>query len=102
MHHPALLFPPKILIVPKSDHCLVLSVSQPVRHSLALLNFAQIVGFVKWISLKLLHGFVKIDTGISLTYCMDFSELIFGFLKVDIWISLSCYVDLSKLLGKVS
>ena len=53
---------------------------QSVSRSVLLLSFAQIVGFVKWISLKLLHGFVKIDTGISLSYYMDFSNLIYGFL----------------------
>ena len=40
--------------------------------SVLLLNFAQIVGYVKvvwWIS-KLLHGFVKIDTWISLSCSM--------------------------------
>ena len=42
---------PYLFIRPMSDHCLVLSVAQ----SVLLLNFAQIVGFVKvvtWISLS--------------------------------------------------
>ena len=68
-----------------SDHCLVLSVAQ----SVLLLNFAQIVGFVKvdrLISLscymdlsKSIHvflyvymGFVRIDTGIRQKLNMDF------------------------------
>ena len=69
--------------------------------SLLFFNFAQIVGFVKVvrrISLKLLHGFVKIDTWISLSCYMDFSKLLHGFFKVDSWISVSCYMELSKLI----
>ena len=57
----------QIIIGPKSDHCLALSVTE----SLLVLNFAQIVGFVKVVQLislgcytdlskllKLLHGFL--------------------------------------------
>ena len=90
--------------------------------SLLFFNFAQIVGFVKVvrrISLKLLHGFVKIDTWISLSCYMDLSKLKHGFLdllhgfvnidtllislicyldfylKIDTWISHCCFLDLS-------
>ena len=42
---------------------------------------------------KLIHGFVKIDTQISLS-CY---KLLYGFVKIHSWISLSGYVDLSKL-----
>ena len=38
---------------------------------------------------KLLDGFVKIDTRISLCFSW--------ICKIDRWISLSCYMDLSKL-----
>ena len=39
---------------------------------------------------KLLHGFVKIDTWISLSCYMDLSKLLHGFVKVVTWICLSC------------
>ena len=55
----------QIIIGPKSDHCLALSVTE----SLLVLNFAQIVGFVKVVQLisldcytdllQLLHRFLK-------------------------------------------
>ena len=62
--------------------------------SLLFFNFAQIVGFVKVvrrISLKLLHGFVKIDTWISLSCYMDLSILIYGFRSLLCLVSLSLF-----------
>ena len=67
------------IIGPKFDHCLALSVA----HSQALLNFVQIVEFVKfgkWISLLGMNGMVKIYTWISLSFNMDLSSLIYGVL----------------------
>ena len=69
------------IIGPKFDHCLALSVA----HSQALLNFVQIVEFVKvgkWISLLGINGLVKIYTWISLSFNTDLSKLIHGFLYV--------------------
>ena len=61
---------PYLFIRPMSDHCLVLSVPQ----SVLLLNFAQIVGFV------------KVDRLISLSCYMDLSKSIHVFLYVYIGI----------------
>ena len=36
---------------------------------------------------KLWHGFVKIDTWISLSYYLDFLKMIYGFVKVFLFIS---------------
>ena len=44
------------------------------------------------------HGFVKIDTWISLCCYMDFSKLIHGFNEIVTWICQSCNVDLVNLL----
>ena len=67
-----------IFIGPKTDHCLALSVGK----SLLVLNFAQIVGFVKvkvkfdtWISLRLYGICVKVAY-------MDLLKLFHGFVKV--------------------
>ena len=46
---------------------------------------------------KLLNGFVKIDTWISLSCYMDLSKLIHGFLQVVTWICQKWYMDFSKL-----
>ena len=85
----------------RSLPCLVhLSLSQ----SVLLLNFVQIA-FVKVVRLicqnwyrdfyKLVYGFVKFDTWISLYSCyLDFSNLIHIFLWVVTWICLSCYMAL--------
>ena len=51
-----------------------------------LLNFAQVVGFV------------KVVTWILLSCYMDLSKLIFGFLLGFTWICQCCYMDLSMLL----
>ena len=45
------------------------------------------VKVVKWISLKLLHGFVKIDALISLSFYMNLAKLLRGFVKVVLYIS---------------
>ena len=58
-----------IFFGPESDHCLVLSVCQSPFLS------------------KICQSFY-----------MDFSKLLHGFVKIDTWISLSCYMDLSKLM----
>ena len=58
-------------IGPKSDHCLALSLSQSPF----------------WILFKLLD--------LSKLY-MDLSEWLHGFVKIETWISLSCYMDLSN------
>ena len=55
----------------KSDHCLALSLSQSPF----------------WILFKLLD--------LSKLY-MDLSEWLHGFVKIETWISLSCYMDLSN------
>ena len=54
---------------------------------------------------KVLHGFVKFDTWISLSFYMDlwklkdgFSKLLQGFVKIETGKSLNCNMDLSKLL----
>ena len=39
---------------------------------------------------KLLHGFVKIDTRIALSFYMDLSKLLHEFVKVNLGISISC------------
>ena len=52
----------------------------------SVLNFAQIVGFVKVVTL------------ISLNCLMVLSKLLHGFFTIDTWTSLSCYMDLSKLI----
>ena len=89
-----------LFIGPESDHCLVLS----VHHSVLLLSFAQIAGFrkvVRWLSLncnmdlsnwytvfsRSLHGFIKIDTWISLSSYKDLFKLLHGFVKVVLYIS---------------
>ena len=36
---------------------------------------------------KLWHGFVKIDTWISLSYYLEFLKMIYGFVKVFLFIS---------------
>ena len=91
----------------KSDHCLVLSVTESVSQSLLLLNFVQI-GFVKvirWICQNwymifsdFLHIFVIIDTSY-----MDFSKLLQEFVKIDsiekfLLFLILFKLDLSKLL----
>ena len=65
-----------ILICPKYDHCLVLL--HVVTDSIFLLLDLS----------KLLHGFIKIDTWISLwrSCCMDLSKLVHVFLEVVTWI----------------
>ena len=80
----------------KSDHCLVLSVTESVSQSLLLLNFVQI-GFVKvirWICQNwymifsdFLHVFVIIDTSY-----MDFSKMLHGSVQVAKWICQSCSI----------
>ena len=89
-----------LFIGPESDHCLVVS----VHHSILLLSFAQIAGFrkvVRWLPLNCnmdlsnwytvfsmsLHGFVKIDTWISLSSYKDLLKLLHGFVKVVLCIS---------------
>ena len=75
---------------------IALSLSQSHRKVLfKLLYFSK---FLKWICQnwymdfsRLLHGFFKIDTWISLICHMEFR-------KFDTWISLNCYMDLSNLL----
>ena len=67
----------KYALCEKSDHCLALSVT----HSMHVLKFAQIVGFVKVVKC------------ISFSCNMDLSKLKYT------WISLSCYMDLSKLIS---
>ena len=39
---------------------------------------------------KFLHGFVNIDSWISLSFYMDLSKLLHGFVKVDTWIFQRC------------
>ena len=72
-----------------------------VSKSLHVLNFAQILWFVKVVILKFL--LVATFTYQSLCYfvvCqnwfLDFSKLLHEFVKIDKEISLSCYVDFSK------
>ena len=65
-------------------------------------------GFViidTWISLscyldlsKLMHGFLKKFTWTCQNWYMDFSTLFPGFFKIDRWIFLCCQMDSSKLL----
>ena len=50
---------------------------------------------------ELLHGFLKIDTWISLTCHMDLSKLMHGFLKFVIWICQSCSVFSRPLRNKI-
>ena len=75
--------------------------------SVLLLNFTQYVGYVKvvrWISNKLLYGFCKIDTWISLSChmylskdCyMDFSEVLNGFVKVGFSKLFYAFIDLCQ------
>ena len=67
--------------------------------SVLLLNFAQIVGYVKVEYMdfsNLLHGLVKIDTWISLSCYMDLSKTMPGFRLVVIWICQSSCTHLSK------
>lgn len=55
---------------------------------------------------ELWHGFVKIDSGISLSWYMEFVKIdtwillvvLHGFVKVATWICQSCYMELLKLL----
>ena len=59
-----------------------------------VLNIAQIAGFVKVVtSISLL-----VVTGICQNLCMDFSEFLHGFVNMDTWLSLSCYTEVSKLI----
>ena len=44
---------------------------------------------------KLLNGFFKIDTWISLSCYMDLSKLLHGFVKVVSWICQSCFIFFS-------
>ena len=44
---------------------------------------------------KLLHGFVKIDKCMSLSFYMDLSKLLHGFVKVVTWICQSCFMYFS-------
>ena len=60
-----------LIIGPKSNHRLALS----VRHSVMLI-----------LSFALFVGFIKIDTWISLKCYMDLSKLLQGFVKVVTWI----------------
>ena len=49
---------------------------------------------------KLLNGFFKIDTWISLSCYMDLSKLLHGFVKVVSWICQSCFIFFRPLLNK--
>ena len=74
------------VIGPKSDHCLIPESLKVLVVKLDLLDLS-----------KLLHGFVKIDTWISLSVTwicqgcrMDLSKMLHGFIKVVTCICQSC------------
>ena len=69
-------WPSHLYFVSFSDQSLIIALPcQSVTYSLLALDFDEPVGFS-----KLLNGFVKIDTWISLSCHLDFSKLIHGFL----------------------
>ena len=75
----------------------------PYHWVTGLLNFVQIVGFVKVFTLTLLNGFLKIDTWIYLRSYMDLSKLLHGFLKVvNMHLSKLFYVFLALCWTKLS
>ena len=77
--------------------------SLPYHWVTGLLNFVQIVGFVKVFTLTLLNGFLKIDTWIYLRSYMDLSKLLHGFLKVvNMHLSKLFYVFLALCWTKLS
>ena len=85
-----------IFIGPKSNLCIALPCQPSCWNLFRLMDLIEVV---KWIGQnwyvdfsKLLYGFFKIGTWISLSCFMDF-------FKINTWISLSCYMDLSKLHG---
>ena len=73
-----------------SDHCIALSIPESVRPCSwwILIKFDLSKLLKTWISLICcIHGFVKINTWISLSCFMDLSKLPHEFVKVFLWIS---------------